>query len=227
MKTTKKEIIIVSIIFLISLILFISLLIAVGRNGGELKIDNNLLEFIYDHRGKKHNFNYYFNHFSTQLGYTYVTTIIMILTLVYTKCDKGWFCLLIGILLCIILHLAIKDIYDRERPNELMRWANETSLSFPSGHSTNSTFLYGFITYYLFKKNYSNKIKYSALGISIVIVLLVVTSRLILGVHYLTDVLAGVSLGLIIMCLMIVLYNVFEIYDLFNGTLLKFRKKDN
>lgn len=226
MHKIKKETIIVSIIFLISLILFTSFAIAVGRNGGELKIDNKIVDFIYNHRGKKHNFNYYFNHFITQLGYTYVTTAIMILTLIYTRFNRGWFCLLIGVLLCVILHMAIKDIFDRERPYEYMRWASETSLSFPSGHSTNSAFIYGFITYYVFKNNYSNKIKYSVLGSSITIVLLVMISRMILSVHYFSDVIAGMSLGLIIMSLMIILYNVLEKHGIFNEPLIKIKKRE-
>lgn len=62
--------------------------------------------------------------------------------------------------------------------------------SFPSGHSANSTLMYGSMPMY--KKG--NKL---LLAIGIIMPLLVGLSRVVLGAHYVTDVLCGWALGLI------------------------------
>jgi len=75
------------------------------------------------------------------------------------------------------------DIYD----------LNHQGFSFPSGHATNSMFLYGSIF-----KNYKNIILRIFLGL---IILLVGLSRNALGVHYPTDILVGWLIGLAVICL--------------------------
>ncbi len=66
--------------------------------------------------------------------------------------------------------------------------------SFPSGHSANSVAVYGSIAAYL-KKNW-------LLALAIVLPLLVGFSRMAVGAHYPTDVLAGWALGLLTMLLL-------------------------
>jgi len=221
----KKEFFIILAIFIISLIMFITLCIVLSKNGGELNIDNRIRDKFYDTRGSKKGFVYYLYKIITELGNTYVTTIVLVSILIYTRFNKGFFCIALGIFLGIVLHLLIKDIFDRDRPYEYMMWANEKDKSFPSGHTTNASILYGFIIYYLFKNNYINKIKYPTLIIGIFIIILVMISRLVLGCHYFTDVLGGLSLGLMILSFIIFLYNLMTKLEMFNEPLLKFKKR--
>ena len=91
-----------------------------------------------------------------------------------------------------ILFLLIKEIIKRERP--LLQLIEISGYSFPSGHATLSTTLV-FSLYLILK----DKIKYKKLFISICIIfpLLISFTRVYLCVHYLSDIIAGIGLGLI------------------------------
>lgn len=84
----------------------------------------------------------------------------------------------------------LKHIVQRPRPTEF-RIIDETGYSFPSGHSMVSAAFYGFLIYLIYK-NVKNK--YLKWGIIILLSIIVITigiSRIYLGVHYTSDVLAG------------------------------------
>lgn len=91
-------------------------------------------------------------------------------------------------LLCI---LFLKPIFARERP-DILRLIPINGYSFPSGHSIISASFYGyFITYF------TGKQKPFLLCIFAFLILGIGFSRIYLGVHYLSDVLAGYSIGVI------------------------------
>ena len=64
--------------------------------------------------------------------------------------DFRFFLTCFGLMLAIIINVGLKDLYNRERPFEEMRWAYEFSSSFPSGHSTAAGFLYTFLIYLVY-----------------------------------------------------------------------------
>lgn len=88
----------------------------------------------------------------------------------------------------------IKQLLGRERP--LAALYLEDTASFPSGHATLAMAFYGFIIFTAWKHNghYLKNTLLVSLGLMI---LLVGLSRLYLGVHYLSDVLAGYAIGFI------------------------------
>lgn len=89
----------------------------------------------------------------------------------------------------------LKYFIGRDRP--LGAELYESSLySFPSGHSLNSFFFYGFISFIMFRfaKISLNK-KYLVSSILFALVILIGASRLYLGVHFLSDVVAGFLVG--------------------------------
>lgn len=88
---------------------------------------------------------------------------------------------------------GMKIFIERARPSGLIPSIIETSFSFPSGHATLALALYGFLTYF-FCKRYPKNAK-TIVAISAPIILAIGFSRLYLGVHFPSDVLAGYLLG--------------------------------
>ncbi|MHA2054010.1 MAG: phosphatase PAP2 family protein [Candidatus Kariarchaeaceae archaeon] len=95
----------------------------------------------------------------------------------------------------------LKEIFNRTRPiheyaSEIRGLTSSVSPSFPSGHATKSI---AFVLPYLFCADYRGRIHSLVKYILSLIVLFVCFSRIILGAHYLSDVLAG--LGWAFLCL--------------------------
>lgn len=89
----------------------------------------------------------------------------------------------------LIMYL-LKDYFQRHRPNSVLG-NNLTSYSFPSGHSVSSFIFFGIISYMVWKTNISTPKKYSIAFLLLLYTLAVGMSRIILMVHYATDVIAG------------------------------------
>ncbi|MBI3458652.1 lamin tail domain-containing protein [Candidatus Azambacteria bacterium] len=98
-----------------------------------------------------------------------------------------------------LLTFLIKTITKRPRPEWPFPVYYEPSFSFPSFHATGAVLLYGFIIYLVWQNSSSRKIRRFSFVLSIFIILVIGFSRLYLGVHYFSDVVAGYILG--ILCL--------------------------
>lgn len=227
MKINKKELLIISIIFIVFLSIFLTISVIVYNNNGELELDNNIMDYIYNIRGEKGEFWYYFFRIITEFGYIYAGVAIFIILVIYSKLDKGPIIFLVGVLFSTVLVSSIKLYFDRERPLELLQWSKENDTSFPSGHTTTATFIYSYLVYYLFKTNRKRSIKYTSLILSIVIIILVMISRLVLGMHHFTDVIAGVSLGIVACTVAIYIHIIFDYYGIMNKGIINFKRKNN
>ena len=98
-----------------------------------------------------------------------------------------------------------KNIFLRERPligSELL-----SSYSFPSGHSLIATTYYGFLIYLLRRSKCREEYKVIGTTLLTTLIVLICLSRLILNVHYVTDVIAGVILGFIILLILIYFFD--------------------
>lgn len=88
-----------------------------------------------------------------------------------------------------------KLLFHRPRPSEIIAVLTEKSYSFPSGHATAAVALYGFLAYLVIREHSSWRVKVSAFFGALVLIFLIDLSRLYLGVHYVSDVLAGNTLA--------------------------------
>jgi len=136
-----------------------------------------------------------------------ISWAIILVAIFYLKKWKSESLLVAGNLsLAGILIVSLKHLYQRPRP-DILHLVEEKGFSFPSGHSLAVTLLIGSLIIILSQRVKSTRLKLplqSLLGIYLVSVLV---SRVYLGVHYPSDVLASLCLGLGI------LFIEFPIYD--------------
>jgi len=92
------------------------------------------------------------------------------------------------------LTLTVKYLVGRPRPVAFFR-VPEHGYSFPSGHTLSATCLALVVAYLLWRSALRRGVKLSAVVALAVVVILVGLSRLVLGVHYLTDVVGSMMLG--------------------------------
>ena len=94
-----------------------------------------------------------------------------------------------------LLNVTVKDLVERHRPVFANPLVTLTSYGFPSGHAAASTLLYGALTVYWLRHG-NGAARPAALIAGPLVIALVGLSRLYLGAHYLSDVVAGVLEGL-------------------------------
>jgi membrane-associated phospholipid phosphatase len=104
--------------------------------------------------------------------------------------------LLLAVIGTQILTFGLKLGFERERPFFADPLATESTYSFPSGHASMSLAVYGTLGFIVARHAAGLPARIGALAAAAVLVLLIGFSRLYLGVHFLTDVVAGLSLGL-------------------------------
>lgn len=95
-----------------------------------------------------------------------------------------------------ILGYALKSLFARPRPDLVPHLSYVVSTSFPSGHSLMSAVVYLTLGSLLTNLVASFRLKCYFLGVAALLALLVGLSRIALGVHYPSDVVAGWCLGL-------------------------------
>jgi undecaprenyl-diphosphatase len=96
-----------------------------------------------------------------------------------------------------LLDVTLKHAFHRTRPVPFFNVVAPSSYSFPSGHALASFCFYGALAAILSTRLRSRRIRIGLWTGSAAIVLLIGLSRIYLGVHYTTDVLAGFAAALI------------------------------
>ena len=90
----------------------------------------------------------------------------------------------------VILNSLLKLLFARPRPNLFPPVVTETSFSFPSGHAMTAVAVYGLLSLLLWQRGRHSWALLAGLWVP-----LVALSRVYLGVHYPSDVLASLALG--------------------------------
>lgn len=143
------------------------------------------------------------------------TLVLIILAWRHYKKEAFLFSSVLAMTLAI--NLFLKDLIQRPRP-ELAPLVDLTnSYSFPSGHAMNAFAFYSLLSYFAFhftrKKKFTIVISFFAL----ILILLVGVSRVYLGVHYPSDVIAGFIAGFWVFVTGVLIERTVAFFRLFKG----------
>ncbi len=134
----------------------------------------------------------------TALGGHVVLTIVTLATLAYLLMTrKGHAALLVAAAVGggMLLSTALKMGFERPRPDLVPHAARVYTASFPSGHAMLSAVTYLTLGALLARVQPSRRLKAFLLGLAVILTILVGASRVYLGVHWPSDVLAGWCVG--------------------------------
>jgi undecaprenyl-diphosphatase len=95
-----------------------------------------------------------------------------------------------------LLNVILKSLFDRARPGWADPLMSLTGPGFPSGHTMMATIIFGFIAVFLIPRIASWPWRFLTVAFTILLILLVALSRMYLGAHYLSDVLAAMAAGI-------------------------------
>ena len=105
-------------------------------------------------------------------------------------------CAAINLICVVFLNTALKEIVQRPRP-EGFRLVAETGYSFPSGHSMVSMAFYGLLIWMIWHYEKDRLMAWIYIIFFSGIIVMVGVSRIYLGVHYASDVVAGFAVSLV------------------------------
>lgn len=192
-----------NIIIVVCISIFITLLILYNTNNIS-SFDNYIYGLI-----SKYQCNL-LTHAAKFFSFLCCTSFVLILCIIITifvKNKKIGFYTTLCSILSYIINTIFKHIVMRPRPVGI-NLINEKSYSFPSGHSMGSVALYGLFIYIIYKSNINMKLKILLCSLLSLLILCIGLSRIYLGVHYASDVLAGYCLSLALLILFLRIINI-------------------
>ncbi len=136
--------------------------------------------------------------FFTALGDPPTVVTIFLITSVWLSIKRRYADAIRFALVCIggvVINQEMKLFFAKPRPELWPRLITDPTFSFPSGHAVGSMVVYGFLAYLLAKNLQSYKLYIYA--IASILIISIGLSRLYLGVHYPTDIIAGYGVGFV------------------------------
>jgi len=135
----------------------------------------------------------------TNLHGTWGITILSLVVSLFLILKRAWDWLLALVLVVpggMLLNVLMKHAFARARPMFADPMLTLTTYSFPSGHVAAATLFYGLLAAYMVTKIEAWRWRVLITLLAFLIVGLVGLSRVYLGVHYLSDVLAALAEGI-------------------------------
>lgn len=134
----------------------------------------------------------------TSLGGVAVLTLFALIAVVFLLIQKkrlSALLLVVGLAGGVALSEGLKAVFERERPPVAYQAVETLNASFPSGHALLSTVFYLSLGVMLTRAFPQRRLKAFVLGAALVIAMLIGLTRVYLGAHWASDVLAGWSVG--------------------------------
>ncbi len=131
----------------------------------------------------------------TTIGSAYVIIPICLISVICFWKKKESRYIIVNLITIFFSNQLLKRIVERPRP-EGFHIVEELGYSFPSGHSMVSMAFYGLFIYFIYKKVKNKYIKWISIILLALLIMLIGISRIYLGVHYASDVIAGFLLSI-------------------------------
>jgi undecaprenyl-diphosphatase len=197
--------------FLLVVVPFGLLLAEVTREGPLTRVDtsaaNNLYEWVHDSPGLVRVLKVV-----TALGSTlFLTTLVVVAAVALLRAGRRRttvFLISTSIATGLLIRL-VKSLVSRDRPSLVEPVATAAGKSFPSGHARGATAVYGALLI-AFAPRLSPRGRRIAVAGYLVLVAAIAFTRLALGVHYITDVVAGFVLGCAWLALAVAAFRVWQ-----------------
>lgn len=190
-KITKRKIVL--IVILLVLFFILTGLVVTGKMD---VLDKSLFELLIKLKCKPlTNILYVITEIGSTIG-VIIVLITSLISFIKTKKLSDFKYVLMNTIIGVLLMKGIKEIVRRVRPS--WKWIKEGGYSYPSGHTISAVLLYGTLLL-IVSKNVQGKLRKPLIAFLSIMMILIPISRIYFGVHYLTDVLASVILGFIIL----------------------------
>lgn len=109
-----------------------------------------------------------------------------------------------------LLNIALKDLFERARPDLSVALREASGFSFPSGHAMGSTIVFGALAYLAYRMTWPWKGRAAAIAGCATLAIGIAASRIYLGVHWISDIAAGIAAGSVWTVVSIVAYETFR-----------------
>ncbi|HVR72083.1 MAG TPA: phosphatase PAP2 family protein [Vicinamibacteria bacterium] len=164
------------------------------------------------------------------------TTFFLVFTLLGTGVGLGILALLITVVLVarghrrwaafLVLNAAgggllndwLKVLFARARPDQDEALWRSSSYAFPSGHAMGSFVVFGAIVYLVMRASPSWRVRSAAVALACCLTGAISLSRIYLGVHWFSDIVAGLSAGLVWLATTTAVYEVHRRMRLLRAT---------
>lgn len=122
--------------------------------------------------------------------------------------------LLVTFVFAVAINFLIKNLVARARPYEsfdfIVNYGGEEGYSMPSGHSVSAGVLATFLIAYIFQTSKSKSFRACGAIFISLFALLIAFSRMVLGVHYFTDILVGLVEGVMFASIALFVYTYYK-----------------
>ncbi|WP_342046712.1 phosphatase PAP2 family protein [Bacillus sp. OTU530] len=183
-----------AVVFTALLLIFFSIIVHRIQGGGTLFVDEFMKGRLQALQTKG---SLAFFTVMTELGSEIgiISTLIVSLLVLWRK--KQYAAMIIFPLAIIVTDFVnkwVKGVIARERPllNEAI---DAIGYSFPSGHAMLSIVTYGFVAFLIVNGTFGKATRILAIAVAAVLIFTIGLSRIVLSVHYPSDVLGGYCLG--------------------------------
>ena len=189
------------------LITFSTLAILV-ETGNASVIDDSIRNFIYNLRSP---WLTVVMKVITYMGNWQTITVVCIILLIIKKTRVRYGVpLAIGSLFVSLANKGVKAIMLRPRPDDIEFLIEQDGWSFPSGHSITSIFFFGMAIWLVRRNVESSAIANVLTAVLAIPMIFIGISRVYLGVHYPTDVIAGWALGILSISIIVIIIEILE-----------------